>query len=338
MVDRIADPESFKYFLFWVFCAGFQLFGFFVVLSVTGSLTYEVILQQSLLAVANAFVNFFALVVVLLLFALSFLFIMGMRQHTFKNVPLHRATLLRWDLWGTRAHECAFVVYDALVSTVAIVLLFVMAFAISVPRMSLDFRTAGIFSASVGVLSGLLFSMIFLYLIMGLGLDIKQKTAYCSDYLAKADQLMDLGSQKKQKKDVKFIAQKFAEELNRMLLLDDYIGDRLNIGRNVATLLVGLFWGNSTEKANTINVLTLIRQRLLDESPFGYRQIVEELVRFSEKNQGLLKLRKALSLQILPAKRVTTIKRLSSKSIVFTIVGLAIAIISFIASFVQRHI
>jgi len=98
--NRTFNPESFKLYFFLIFLFIVLATGVVYVLAVTGNLALSLIMKWPNPLMTNAFVNFCALVAVLFLLSLGLLYLLKMRQYTFKNEPFYRATLLKWDSWG----------------------------------------------------------------------------------------------------------------------------------------------------------------------------------------------------------------------------------------------
>lgn len=219
---------------------------------------------------------------------------------------------------------------------VLLVAVFGVFFFLWIQGKALDEFTASFLSLPIGIASAFVFSTICLYLILSLRMTETQKIAYCSDYLTRTQEFVDRKPKKELRKNINLVAEKFAEKVNRTVLLGDYIGDELNLGSYIATVLMGLFWGSPEEKEKTCNVLLSIRDDLLSNATSKPRQIVERLLRFSEENPEIAKLRKASSLKITPAKRISTVKKLTQNSIITTLIGVVITVITMILPYIPR--
>lgn len=331
---RAFNPESFKFYLFLIFLYIILAIGLVFVLAVTGNLAESIIMKLPNPLMTNAFANFCVLIAVLLLLSLGLLYLLKMRQYTFKNEPFYRATLLKWDSWGGYFQSVFFIANLVLTVAVLVVLL------LNIQSKALNFEvnefTATLLSIPIRIASAFVFSTICLYLTLSLRMTERQKIAYCSDYLTRTQEFVDRKPQKELRKDTNLVAEKFGEKINRTVLLDDYIGDELDLGSYIATVLMGLFWGRPEEKEKTCDVLLSIRDDLLSNGTSKSRQIVERLLRFSEENPEIAKLRKASSLKITPAKRISTVKKLTENSVITTVIGVVIAVVTMILPYFPR--
>jgi hypothetical protein len=174
---------------------------------------------------------------------------------------------------------------------------------------------------------------IFLYLTLSLGMNIREKAAFCFDYLSKIDDIRASQPRKIPTKDVNYMCETGVRKLDRLILFDQYIGDELNLGPSLSNVFLGLFWGDNAEKQRSKDLLRRMRDVLLLHRPgLSYRLIVRNLIEFHDSTPNLSRLQESLSLNILPVKRTTTLRKLSENSALITLFGVCIALISFIAS------
>ena len=252
------------------------------------------------------------------------------RQFTFKNTVIDRVTFLRWDSRSRYFQWATLLTYQAIFLAAFGYILIAPYLRSQVTDQDLYTVPASIF---LSTLFAIMYAAIFLYLILSLGMKDVEKAAYCFDYLSKIDEIGASHSRKVLPRDVNYMCEVGVRKLDRLMLFDRYIGDELDLGPSLSNVFLGLFWGGNEEKRQSKCFLRKMRDRLLLHRPgLSYRLVILDLIEFCENTPNLGRLRATLSLNISPAKRVTTLRKLSENSVIVTAVGVCIAIISFVAS------
>lgn len=328
--NRQINIESRKYRLFKTGFALFLVFGSILTVAYTGELVYLTVLQESQSTIANASIQFLLLIGVFFILTPLFLYVRRMRQHTFKKVATDRITLLKWDSRSRYFQWAILVNYQILVLTFfGSVLLN----AILTSKLIRPDAIALPLSIYLAIMSAIFFVAIFSYLVFSLGIRKSEKSAYCLDFLAKIDELGKSDSRKITNKDISYVTETCIRELGRVILLDRYVGDELNIGSCLSTVLLGLFWGDKEEKERTARLLIRLRDMLLvHQHGLASRLVVSMLAEYCATVPDLNRIRETLSLSIEPVKRVSILKRLSENSVIITLIGVCIAFISFVVS------
>jgi hypothetical protein len=326
--NRVVSIETINvlvmFFLFFLLIASTILLG------VTGDLVYLSILQRPSNALFGLTVNFVELLAIFLAMGIVLLYLRRIKQYTFKHMAINRVAFLKWDSRSRYFQWTVLVTYQIMFLTT-----FAYTFITSYLKTPVTNQEPIALPLSIffAVVLMIMIIAIFLYLTLSLGMNIREKAAFCFDYLSKIDDIRASQPRKIPTKDVNYMCETGVRKLDRLILFDQYIGDELNLGPSLSNVFLGLFWGDNAEKQRSKDLLRRMRDVLLLHRPgLSYRLIVRNLIEFHDSTPNLSRLQESLSLNILPVKRTTTLRKLSENSALITLFGVCIALISFIAS------
>lgn len=324
--NRPIKFESLNVFLF--ISAFFLIFWSIFAFPITGELVYLLILQRSSAEVSIYGVYFVELLALLLTVSFLLLYLRRVKQCTFRQLAVHRATWLKWD---SRSK------YLQWIFVVGYLLLFLTSFGYSAiaPFLSQSSPAQSVvaFSMSfcVAVMTIAMAAAFFMYLMFSLGMRDNEKAAYCLDYLTKTDEVRYSIPAQRFSREVNYVCEDSIKRLGKLMLFDRFIGDELDLGPALCNVFLGLFWGDNEEKKQTSRFLRRARDMLLlHQQGLACRLIVRSLMDYCDRTRDLCTIRDTLSLNISPVKRVTTLRKLSENSVMVTILGVCIAVISFI--------
>jgi hypothetical protein len=301
-----------------------------ILFAIIEDMAYLVILQRPSDVVLGATINFLKLLAILLAVGIMLLYFRRIKQCTFKSRAINRVSFLRWDSASRYFQWTILVTYQ-----ISVLIVFGCTILTSYLKTQVTNQELIALPMSICIATVLMIMVfaIFVYLISSLGMSNREKAAYCFDYLTKVDEIGVLSPNRRFSADVNYVCETGVRKLDRLMLFDQYIGDELNLGPALSNVFLGLFWGDNEEKQQAKDFLRRIRNRLLLYRPrLSYRLIVRDLIEFCINTPNLSRLRETLSLNISPAKRVTTLRRLSENSVIVTAAGVCIAVISFIVS------
>jgi hypothetical protein len=304
--------------------------GAVLIFAITMDLSYSLILEKPLNPRSGTLLIFLELFGVFLVCGFTILYVRRVKQFTFKNVAIDRVTFLKWD---SRSRYSQW----AILLTYQIMFLTLFGYTFIAPYLKTQVINRDLYAVPtsffLATVSTIMYAAIFLYLTLSLGMKDVEKAAYCFDYLSKIDSIRASHPRRILSRDANYICETGVRKLDRLMLFDQYIGDELDLGPSLSNVFLGLFWGDHEEKQRSRDFLRKMRDRLLlHRTGLSYRLIVLDLIEFCNSTPNLSRVRETLSLNISAVKRVTTLRKLSENSVIITVVGVCIAVISFVAS------
>jgi hypothetical protein len=306
------------------------VFGVLIIFVIAGNLSLSLILGKPLDPTSGILLISLGLFGASLGLGFALLYVRRVKQFTFKNTVIDRVTFLRWDSRSRYFQWAILLTYQA-------IFLAVFGYILIAPYLKSQVADQNLYAVPtsffLATLVAIMYAAIFLYLTLSLGMKDAEKAAYCFDYLGKIDEISASHSRKALLRDVNYVCEAGVRKLDRLMLFDRYVGDELDLGPSLSNVFLGLFWGDNEEKRQSKYFLRKMRDRLLLHRPgISYRLIILDLIEFCESTPNLSRLRATLSLNISPVKRVTTLRKLSENSVIITVVGVCIAIVSFVVS------